>query len=185
MSSYLKVSKQCVKVVKIVRYDQPIFRIYRTSEIILPLCKALVRTHLECCAQALCSYFKTAIELLKEVQHRATKLMTDLRDKKYEDRLRALHPTTLETRRIRRDLIEIFKIMKGLVEVDCSRFFSLSGDVLHVHSIKLFKSRCRSNLCNIIFSNKVVDLWNDLYKDDSINVDSFKNKLDNILKHRG
>ena len=34
---------------------------------------------------------------------------------------------TMETRRIRGDLIETFKITKGCADVDYSRLFSLSG----------------------------------------------------------
>ena len=97
----------------------------RTSEIILPLNKSIVRPHLEYCVQAWCSYFKKYTELLEKVQHRATKMMTDLREKTYKDRLRAWHLMTLETRSIRGDLIETFKIMKGHVDVDYSSFFSL------------------------------------------------------------
>ena len=67
-------------------------------------------------------------------------MMMDLRDKTYEDRLRVLHLTTLDTRCIRGDLIETFKIMKGHVDVDYSRFFSLSGGVLRRLSMKQFKS---------------------------------------------
>ena len=50
---------------------------------------------------AWCTYLNKDIELLEKVQHRATKMMTDMRDKTYEDRLRTLHFTTLETRCIR------------------------------------------------------------------------------------
>ena len=84
--------------------------------------------------------------------------MTDLRDKPYEDRLKALHLTTLKTERIRGDLIEAFKIMKEHVDVDYSSFFSFFGGVLRGHSMKLFKPRCHTNLCKNIFSNRVVDL---------------------------
>ena len=65
---------------------------------------------------------------------------------------------TLKTRRIRGVLIEIFKVLKGHVDVDCSRFFSLSV-VLHGHSTKLFKPRCHTNLRQNVFSNRAVDLW--------------------------
>ena len=73
-------------------------------------------------------------------------MMTDLRDNTYEDRLRALNLTTLETIRIMGDLIKTFEIMNRHVHVDYSRFFSLSGGVLRGHSMKLFKPRCRTNL---------------------------------------
>jgi len=47
------------------------------------------------------------------VQRRATKLITSLKDETYEERLRALNLQTLETRRVRGDLIEVLKIFKG------------------------------------------------------------------------
>ena len=92
-------------------------------------------------------------------------MMTDLRSKNYEDRLRALHLTTLETRRIRGDLLGTFKIMKCLENVDYKRLFSLSGCVLRANSMKLFKPTCRSNLRKDIFSNKVMDRRNDFAQD--------------------
>ena len=53
----------------------------------------------------------------------------------------------------RGDLMEAFKIMKGHVDVDYSRFFPLYGGVLHEHSTNLFKHRCHTKLRQNIFSN--------------------------------
>ena len=47
-------------------------------------------------------------------------MMTDFKDKTYEDRLRALHPMTLETRCIKDDLIETFT-KNGSVDADMWR----------------------------------------------------------------
>ena len=57
-------------------------------------------------------HFQKDIDPFEGVQRRATELIPDLKDKSYEDRLRCLNLTTLETRRIRGDLIEVFKISK-------------------------------------------------------------------------
>ena len=48
----------------------------------------------------------------------------------------------------------------------------------------LYKPRCRSNLRKYIYS--LVDLWNDPDQEviDGINVNNFKNKLDNFLKRQ-
>ena len=56
----------------------------------------------------------------------------------YEERLKKLNLTTLETRRLRGDLIEMFKIIKGFDNVDYKRFFQLSDNRLRGHSLKLF-----------------------------------------------
>ena len=46
----------------------------------------------------------------------------------YSDRLRILGLTTLETRFLRADLIEVFKILKGFENVDPGKFFQVVGD---------------------------------------------------------
>jgi len=43
----------------------------------------------------------------------------------YYERLRYLGLTTLETRRLRGDLIEVFKMFKGFEDVDYTHFFTL------------------------------------------------------------
>ena len=55
----------------------------------------------------------------------------------YEDRLRILGLTTLETRFLRADLIEVFKILRGFENLDPDRFFQVVGDgVRRGHSFK-------------------------------------------------
>ena len=60
------------------------------------------------------------------VQRRATRMVYGLNDLTYEQRIRRLGITTLEFRRIRGDLIEVFKIIKGFDKVDYLEFFHLS-----------------------------------------------------------
>ena len=59
------------------------------------------------------------IDLLEKVQRRAAKMMEEFIGKSYEERLEAVGLTTLENRRIRADLIEVFRIFKGLTR-NCS-----------------------------------------------------------------
>jgi len=58
------------------------------------------------------------VDCLEKVQRRATKLVRGLKDKSYEDRLRILGITSLEERRNRGDLIQVFRIVKGFDKVD-------------------------------------------------------------------
>jgi hypothetical protein len=57
------------------------------------------------------------IDLIEGVQRRAIKLVVGTKGMSYEERLKFLDMTTLETRRIRRDLIEVFEILKGIEDV--------------------------------------------------------------------
>ena len=57
------------------------------------------------------------------------KLIPGLRDLRYEERLKECGLTTLETRRLRRDQIEVFKILNGYENIDSNIFFSKLGKV--------------------------------------------------------
>jgi len=58
------------------------------------------------------------INRLEGIQKRATKMVIELRGLVYEDRLKELGITSLETRRKRGDLLQIYKIMKGFEKVE-------------------------------------------------------------------
>ena len=62
------------------------------------------------------------------MQRRATKLIPGLRDLRYEERLKECGLTTLETRRLRGDQLEVFKIGNGYENID-SNLFSKSKKV--------------------------------------------------------
>jgi len=78
----------------------------------ITLYKSLVRPKLKYCIQVGNPYLKQDIVLLEIVQRRATKLITGLKHKSYEECFLILQLTTLETRRKRGDLIKAFKILK-------------------------------------------------------------------------
>ena len=52
------------------------------------------------------------IQLIENIQKRVTKIVPELKDLPYEERLRMLNLPTLLYRRQRFDLIQIFKIIK-------------------------------------------------------------------------
>ena len=61
--------------------------------------------------------------MLEKIQRRATKFIPGLRDLTYEERLKECGLTTLETRRLRGDQIEVFKILNGYENIDSNIFF--------------------------------------------------------------
>ena len=63
--------------------------------------------------------------MIEKIQRRATKLIPGLRDLRYEERLKEFGLTTLETRRLRWDQIEVFKILNGYENIDSNIFLKL------------------------------------------------------------
>ena len=128
MNANMKVSEQCRiaaskanQVLGMIRRNIT----YKDKSLIVPLYKAIVRPHLEYCIQARSPYLRKDIDMLEKIQRRATKLIPGLRDLRYEERLKECGLTTLETRRLRGDQIEVFKILNGYENIDSNIFFEI------------------------------------------------------------
>ena len=95
---------------------------------IVRLYKALVRPKLEYCVQAWRPFLRKDIDRLERVRARATRLIVGCKNKNlsYSDRLKMAGLPTLEDRRDRGNLIEVFKILRGFSKVDSSTWFRLS-----------------------------------------------------------
>ena len=127
---------------------------YKDKKLIIPRYKAIVRPHLEYCIQAWRPYRKKDIDTLERIQRRATKIIPELRDHSYEECLKECGLTTLETRRLRGDQIEVFKILNGYENIDRNMFFSLKKDNrTRGHEVKLVKNQCRLDITKYSFSN--------------------------------
>ena len=102
--------------------------------------------------------------------------------KLYLERLAMVRITSLEKRRIRGDLIQVFRMLKGFDKVNVDRFNS--GYCLQGHSMKL--KVCRSHLQLVwqkFFSQQIVKLWNNLPElaADVSMVKLFKKRLDDLI----
>ena len=83
----------------------------------------------------------------------------------YEERLRKLlGPTpdnTINTRRLRADLLEVFKILKQHDEVN----LEYNTNTTWEHQYKLLKTRTRFDIRKYTFSCRIVNEWNKLSKE--------------------
>ena len=116
----LKASSQCVKIVKAANKIVSMIKrpfTFKTKDNLLQLYKCLVRPHFEYCMQVWNPYLKKDIDLLEGVQHRATKMILGYKHYCYEDRLVLCNLSTLEGRRLRGDLIQVFKLLKGVEQI--------------------------------------------------------------------
>jgi ribonucleases P/MRP protein subunit RPP40 len=83
------------------------------------------RSHLEYCIQAWAPYLKKNMTKLEKEYVIATKLVFRLRKFPNETRLEIsdLYPLLLKQKRLHADLIETFKIMRGIEDFDLKMFF--------------------------------------------------------------
>jgi ribonuclease P/MRP protein subunit RPP40 len=102
--------------------------ICREKEVLMPLYKTLVRPHLEYCVVVWSLHHKKDKQLLERVQHRFTRLISGMKELAYEDGLNMLRLWSLEERRNRADLIEVFKMKEGLSAIPFENFFALSDN---------------------------------------------------------
>ena len=79
---------------------------YINKDMFLLLYKTFVRPHLEYCPEVWNPHLSKHIDALEKVQRRATKLLPNLRDLPYEERLLKLKLFPLKDRRLRGDMIK-------------------------------------------------------------------------------
>ena len=129
---------------------------YMDKEIILNLYKAMVRPHIEYATQVWPPIYKKDKVILKHVQRRATRL---IQNKSYQERLKFFGLPSLEYRRERADMAQVYKIMHTIDKVDKEKLFQMSEcNTTRGHSMKLFKKRPRLNVRANYFSPR--DQWN-------------------------
>ena len=142
--------------------------------------KTLVRPILDYGSAIWNPYQKQDIEKIEKVQRRATKMIKGMRNLPYRERLRRCKLMTLEERRRRYDLIEMFKIMKGIYKVDKTKLFEVNEDSTRGHNMKIRKKYSRLNLRKNFFTQRIVNDWNKLPAE-AVNqktVLNFKKKID-------
>ena len=89
---------------------------------------------------------------IENVQRRATKLVSNIKHLSYKERLKKLGLPSLEYRRERADLIEVYKIMNDIDQVEKDKLFEFpTYTATRGHRLKV-----RSNS----FSLRVIDSWN-------------------------
>ena len=77
--------------------------------------------------------------------------------------------TTLETRRLRGDQIEVFKILNGYENIDSNIFFEIKeSKITRGHNYTLVKKQSRLDVRKYSFSQRTINVWNNLSTDCSV-----------------
>ena len=159
---------------------------YKCPEIMIPLFKSLIRPILEYGNAVWCPYKAKDIDLIEDVQRYYTKRIIGMYDLSYEERLQALKLPSLCYRRVRGDMIEVFKITHNFYDsqVTNSLFqFADTNTVTRSNGFKITKVTTNTSAYQHFFTNRVVNCWNSLPSHvvsvDTVN--AFKNSLDRLF----
>jgi hypothetical protein len=185
----LKFSEHCQQIAA--KANSLVFRILRSfasrePSFLFSIFKAYVRPILEHDSQVWSPYLKEDIRRVEGPQRRFTKRLKGFEtDWSYLQRLHALGEETLLVRRIKADLILVYKIIHGLVEgldhlVELSRSERTRG-----HAYKIVPLRFRVNARKNFFSVRISKYWNELPVEvaEARTLCAFKAKLRKLSYH--
>ncbi len=163
---------------------------WRTFEYIdegmfLTLYKTMVRSHLEYAAPIWSPHTWNLTEELEKVQRRATKRVPSLAGLSYEERLKKLKLPTLVYRRLRGDLINVFKYVNGVYDTATSPLMLDGGNRTRGHSKKLKVMYSRTDQRHFFFTQRVTAWWNELPEEvvEAPSVNAFKSRFDAHFKN--
>ena len=168
---------------------------YRDKDTFLKLFRTYVRPHLEYCVQAWSPWTLGDKEILEKVQKRAFKMVTNFKGRTYEEQLAEAGMVTLEERRRRGDLIQVYRVMNGVDNVDPGIWFNMAEvrngatatrqtqGFMNVQGSHWTRGEGGLEIRKNFWSQRVTDQWNNLPNEvkqaESLNI--FKNGLDNLM----
>ena len=153
------------------------------EEVSINLYKSLIRTQVEY-ASVVWNPSCIGDQKLTGVQTRATKLVTNISELSYEERLRKLGIPTLQYRRLRADMLQVFKIVQGVDKIDPGHFFTFATDTrTRGHKYQILKKRSKTSWRLHAFSNRVIDASNELpaYVVEAPNINVFNSRLNTVI----
>ena len=114
---------------------------------------------------------------MEKVQRRATKMVYGFENLKYLERLNLF---SLQYKRMRGDMIETYKIISGLENMNSFQYFARSS----MDNLRGHREMCKEHFCKVFhkefFSQRVINQWNGLPEEvvKAKTLNSFKNSLD-------
>ena len=106
--------------------------------------------------------------------HQATKSIQGLYDKPYKERLAAIKVPSMRYRRMRGDMILVYKILRrGNQSV--RDLFMINESRTRGQKLKLYKPLVQTAICKHFFSIRVINNWNSLPYEivNAVSLDSF------------
>ena len=162
---------------------------FLNSNVLTLLYKSIVRPHVEYATPVWSPHLKGDRDKIEKLQRRATKLIPELKDKTYEERLRQLKLPTLDYRRLRTDLLLIYKHTHKLIKLDTNTHCPqcrMNTNMLQPslsrscrgHSRK-YQIQHHTGVRNRFLTARVLNTWNKLKEEtvSATSVNAFKSRL--------
>ena len=149
-----------------------------------PLYTSLVRPLLEYGNIMWSPSLQHHIKSIEAVQHRATRLIPGLASLPYEEK--ELQLPSLSYRRVRGDMVEVYKYCHGLYNVHQKPFILMreanEDSITRDNGFKIYKEKPKTTTRASYFGNRVANAWNSLPSNivQAPNLNTFKNLLDKL-----
>ena len=149
---------------------------------------AFVHPHLEYAQSVWSPHSQKYVNMLENVQIRATKLVDGLGNLDYEERLRRLNLSSLAFRRFRGDLIELYKNFHQNDQDAIPPSFQRRERVTRKYEYQLLQRKAKDGIKgvqSISFYCRRIKTWNDLPQSvvNAKSINSFKMQLDEHMKN--
>ncbi len=150
------------------------------NSLLIDLYKTYCRPYLDYVSTVYSPHYLQLIDVIESVQRHFTKRLHGLKNMSYIERMQMFNLESLELRRLRTDLILLYKILHGYINT------SLYGEFVYNrvretrgHTFKLVKNHVRLDVRKFSFTCRVIDVWNSLNSEvvSSSNVKQFIHKL--------
>jgi len=139
------------------------------------------RPLLEYCSQIWSPRLHKDIYNIECVQRSFTKRLPGLKSLSYTERLLRLNLESLESRRVKADLVLLFKVIHGFVDIDYSVMFDIQYDcTTRGHDLRIRKCHSNVDARKFHFCNRVIDVWNNRLSSYQVHlpsVNAFKGSL--------
>ena len=144
---------------------------YRDKKTFVNLYCQHVRPILEYASPVWSPWLECDKKVVEDVQKRMVRMISGLSGQTYEEKLKEIGLHSLEYRRDKADMVQVFKMLKGIDNVDYSNWFETYGDVgsnnrpntrLSNEPMNIIQQRCNGDIRKHFFSMRVVPKWNNL-----------------------
>lgn len=140
---------------------------YKDRHTFVKLYKQYVRPHLEFATPAWSPWMAGDRATLERVQEKAVRAVAGLKGRNYEERCKELNLDTLELRRVKQDMMEVYKMKMGEdLRYGVGMLPSVSSAGARTRTsadpLNLQKQYARTDVRKHSFGVRVVDVWNEL-----------------------